>query len=386
MLIPAPITIPESWQKRYQILRVTMYLIISVITVIFALRVLFPVITQSFDFRAPSSSKNDILSPRSPDNATRTNGKIEAGGTIIADTTVVGNFSLVATTVVLEKKSAVPETLHFTMRRGYQSFFYPTGAPVADFPEETTYLIGDTYYALRGDILFPYVSQKAYLSRFPKEHSLAFDTFSSLPKHVSVSDTWLGFRVGSLLSNGSGVFIVTSEAEVRPVGSADIFLALGYDFADVIPVSEEELGGYKRGRIFLLGAVHPDGTVLFDQDTKSYYIIDQSTKRPLGPGTYRDFLLKDRHPIKVSSKASEQSVDCSLVPTMFGSGFSCSTSITALASGFGNDFELRIESPKTDIDINNVTVSFETAKNKENMMTLLSQIKQRLFARFSGAS
>ena len=34
-------------------------------------------------------------------------------------------------------------------------------------------------------------------------------------------------------------------------------LALGYRFEDVLPVNEEDLGIYKRGRILLMGAPHP---------------------------------------------------------------------------------------------------------------------------------
>ncbi|MFZ3031828.1 MAG: hypothetical protein WA082_02220 [Candidatus Moraniibacteriota bacterium] len=382
MFLDSPIAIPTAWQSRYRVLRVLLYCVIASVTIFFALRVLFPTLIQSFDFRAPGSSKNAILFPRSTENLPRTNGKIEQNGIMKADTAVIGDFSLIQATAVLEKDSALPETLPFTLRRSYQSFFYPTGDPVTDFPKESLYRVADTYYALRNGTLYPFVSDAAYLSRFEEKHALAAD--ASLLSNYPISEEWLGFRVGSLLSNATGVFVVTSEGEMRPVGSAEIFLALGYDFADVIPVSEEELGAYKRGRIFLLGAAHPDGTLLFDQDTATYYIIGREQKHPLLPGAYRDFLIRDKHPILVSTKASERSVSCALVPNLFGTNLSCATMITTLAPGLGNDFELTLTSPETDIDINSLTISFETAKNRQNMMTLLSQIKQRLLSRFGG--
>jgi len=380
--------IADDWQSRYRIFRLTLYLIIIAVTLVFMLRVFFPTLIQRFDFRTPQSSKNTILSPRSPQNTPRFNGKIESGGTLVADTTVVGDFSLINVDAALEKKSAVPETLDFTLRRGYQSFFYPTGEKISYFPyQESVYFIEGTYYALRDDILYPFVSEEAFLSRAPKDHT--FTAFNAtLFERYPVSETWLGFRVGSLLSNASGVFVVVSEEEVRPIGSAEIFLALGYNFADVIPVSEEELGVYKRGRIFLLGAIHPNGTLLFDQDTDAYYLIDQGTKRPLLPreGYYLDFLTQERHlhPIVVSSLTSEQSVHCTLTPNILSTALSCTTPIASLAPGFGNDFELYISSPQTALDLSTLSVSFETAKNKQNMMTILSQIKQRLLARFGG--
>ena len=387
MPFPLPFDIPTSEQRRYTILRVLLYLLIVLITIFFALRVLFPTITQSFDFRSPASSKNTLLSPRSPELVPRTNGKIEQDGTLIADTTVVGDFSQANIQATLEKNSAVPETLSFTLQRSYQSFFYPTGEKISYFPyQDSVYFIDGTYYALRNETLYPFVSEQAFLSRAPKDHVFTdFDT--TLFNRYPVSETWLGFRVGSLLGNAAGVFVVVSETEVRPVGSAEIFLALGYNFDDVIPVSEEELGIYQRGRILLLGAAHPDGTLLLDQDTDTYYLIDQGTKRPLVqpmPGYYLDFLTKERHlhPIVVSSQASEKTVTCTLTPDFLGRSLSCAAPLTNLIPGFGNDFRLVITTPETAIDINALSVSFETAKNKQNMMTLLSQIKQRLLSRF----
>jgi hypothetical protein len=383
MFFPSPIAIPEHWQSHYRKLRTLLYLGILILSILLAINVFFPTIEQIFDFRSASASKNTILSPRSPDNTDRSNGKIGHDDTLVADTAVVGDFSLVKASVTLEKNSAVPETLDFSLRRSYQSFLYPTGTPVADFPQEDVYLVNGTYYALRNGTLFPFVSEAAYLSRFPKEYAKTDD--ATLLKRSPVSEEWLGFRVGSLLANAMGVFVVTSETEARPVGSAEIFLALGYDFRDVIQASEEELGVYKRGRIFLLGAAHPDGTVFLDQDDGSYYLVDQRTKRPLLPGTYRDFLVTDKHPIIVSTQASTQSAHCSLLPNIFSTKLSCTTPITALAPGFGNDFELRITNPETGIEINALSVSFETAMNQENLMTLLAKIKQRLLARFAGA-
>ena len=380
-MIASPIPIPASWQQRYLFLRFVMYFLCIVMAVLLASRFFFPTITQNFDFRSPESSKNMLLAPRSPENTPRTNGKIESGGTLVTDTAVVGDFSLVTVTAVLEKKSALPETLSVSLRRSYQSFLYPSGEPVSDFPNETIMRAGDTYYLLRDDTLFPFVSEQAYLSRFPKERAFIVTDTTPFFVRFSVSDTWFGFRVGTLLSNANGVFVVVSETEVRPIGSADIFLSLGYNFADVIPVNEEELGVYQQGRILLLGAPHPDGTVLHDPTTDDYFLIQKGTKKPLLPGIYRDFLLETIHPIIVSSQASTETVRCILTPTIFHSAFSCTTPITTLIPGFGNDFELRMDSASA-IDLNTLSVSFETAKNRQNILTLLSQMKQRLLARF----
>ncbi len=378
-----PFAIAKPWRTHYLVLRMTLYVVIAVVTLVLAFRVLFPIIVQQFDFRSPGSSKNAISSPRSPDGTPRLNGKIEGGGTMLADTTVVGDFSLLSLRANLEKKSAFPESLRFSVRRSYQSFFYPTGPPVTDFPAETIYRLDDTYYALRDGVLSPFVSDGAYHSRLPEGRAVPAD--ASLLTLYPVSPQWLGYRVGSLLGNATGVFVVVSETEVRPVGSADIFLALGYNFEDVVSVSEEELGVYRRGRILLLGDAHPDGTILRDRDTESYFVVDARTKRPLLAGPYRDFLLaQTKHPIAVSIEASLVTESCTMKPNLWGTALLCTFPL-ALPVGYGNDYQLSITSDIA-IDMNTLSASFETAKNRENMMTLLSQIKQRLLARFGGTN
>ncbi|MEK9151306.1 MAG: hypothetical protein AAB547_01600 [Patescibacteria group bacterium] len=373
------IPIPEAWRKRYQVLRVLLYIAVISTVIIFALRVLFPTLVFSFNFKTPGSSKNNILDPRSPENTPRTNGKIETGDTLIADAGIVGSFSQARAQVTLEKQSAIPESLEFSLRRSYRSFLLPTGADVTGFPQESLYKIEGTYYALRNDTLYPFVSDNAYLSRYPDDfaESVSGDFLARYP----VSESWIGFRIGSVVSFAAGVFLIVSDTEMRPVGSADIFLALGYRFEDVRPASAEEIGIYGRGRIFLLGAQHPDGTLFLDRDTETYYLVDHGMKRPITDAKYRDFISKQQTPISVSSKSSEVRANCILVPSLFGQSFSCTTPIDTLSPENGSDFEIRVEGADADIDINTLQVSFATDKSTENMLTLLSAIKQRLLSR-----
>lgn len=381
MLFTEPtIPVPEAWRKRYQLLRALLYMIVIATVVIFALRVLFPTLIFSFNFKTPSSSKNNLLDPRSPENIPRTNGKIEAGGTLIADAGIVGNFAQARAHVTLEKQSALPENLAFSLRRSYRSFLLPTGTDVTGFPEESLYKIDGTYYTLRDGTLFPFVSENAYRSRYPDE--FAVPATRDFLARYPVSENWIGFRIGSVVSFADGVFLIASDTEMRPVGSADIFLALGYRFEDVRPASEEEIGIYKRGRIFLLGAQHPDGTLLLDRDTQTYYLVEQDMKRAITDPRYRDFIIRQQTPISVSSRSGETRANCTLEPSLFGQSFSCSTELAALPSQLGSDFEIRIEGANADIDINTLQVSFATDKSTENLLTLLSQIKQRLLSRF----
>lgn len=374
------IAIDPKWQKRYSLFRGLLYVFVTLIALLFISRALFPTLVFSFNFKTPSSSKNTLLTPRSETGTVRTNGKIEAEGTLITDTAAVGNFSQVNVEATLENKSALPQTLDFSLRRSYQSFLLPTGPVIGNFARESLYHIDTTYYALRDNTLYPFISEQAYLSNYPE--SFALPATENFLKKYPVAEHWLGFRVGSLVSFADGIFLIVSDTEMRPIGSADIFLALGYRFEDVIAGNEEEIGIYKRGRIFLLGAVHPDGTLLLDQDTRTYYLVDQGFKRPIGSPAYRDFLLSKQTPIIVSSVQSELQVKCALTPSFSGRTFSCSAPAEILNTPFGNDFEIRLSGSDVNIDINTLTVSLDTLRNDQSMFTLLSQIKQRIFSRF----
>jgi len=381
-LLPSFIVIPSSWKTRYVVLRIGMYVLIFSIALTFALRVLFPTLEQGFNFRTPSSSRNNIVDPRVAAGELRTNGKMNPDETLLSNTSVAGDFSQIKVSITLEKNSEIPETALFSLRRSYRSFLYPIGSPLSNFPSETIFRVDDDYYALRNNVLHPFVSEKAFATHYPISSSFSLPATEELFVRYPLSEEWLGFRVGSLISNATGVFVVVSETEVRPIGSAEVFLALGYDFNDVIPASEEELGIYKRGRIFLLGEPHPDGTLFFDEDTKTHFMIEQNTKRPLA-GTYKDFLIAGKHPIIASSNAAEESINCELLPNgLSGRTFSCETPLGSLRDNKGNDYELKLSQNDASIDMNTLIVAFITDKNKQNMMTLLSQIKQRLFSRF----
>jgi len=371
--------IPARLNRSYQIARVFLYTVIVSVVIYFFLQTFFPTFTFFYNFRV-SNSGNTLLDPHSASNVPATNGKVVENGALITSASVTGKFSQVLVSLALEKKSAIPNTLQVTLKRSYRSFFLPTGSSVTGFPEESVYLVDDVYYALRGDSLYPFVSSNAYVSRYPESKAIRENT--DFLKKYHVSEDWIGYRVGTMVSFADGVFLITSETEMRPIGNAETLLALGYRFEDVRPASEEEIGIYKRRRIILLGTQHPDGTLLLDRDTNIYYLVENNFKRAIVDASYRDFIMSKQSPIIASSEESKKQVSCVLEPGLLGQSFSCQTPIDLLVAGFGNDFQVTIEKNDTDIDISTLEVSFKTEKNKQNIMLILSQIKQRLFSRF----
>jgi hypothetical protein len=372
--------IPETLRSRYTKLRIVLWLLIVSSGGALLFSFLFPTIDTTFDFRNPRSSKNTITDPRSPEGAPRLNGKVEASGTLIAHTSVLGDFSRGTVSLRLEKQSAVPEYLAISLRRTYRAALFPIGPALDRLPaSEDIVRSGSEYYLVQNGAFHRFVSEAAFRSRFPE--SAAREAGPDELNRLPLAEDFVGFRVGSLLSFADGVFVVTSETEIRPIGSAEIFLALGYRFEDVLPVSEEDIGIYERGRIFLLGLPHPDGTLLLDTDTDVLYVVEGNQRRPVSHADVRRFLEARQTPITFSSSEAERTSACTAHSGWRSRLLSCSLSLDDLRSISAPDYELTLSSP-TAIDINTLSLSLETRPDERNMRVLLAKVKQRILNRF----
>lgn len=381
MNIHPPFTpIPETLQPLYVRLRIMLFIVLFLSGGALAYSFLFPTITTSFDFRNPKSSKNQIFDPRGTDDSVKTNGKINPSEKLVANTSPLGDFSVLSVGIDLEKRSATPTSIDVVIRKNYRAYLFPLGTPV-EHPDMTSlFRIEDTYYRLSGNQLHPFVSEAAFLSRFPIS-AARIESPDWRAQHP-VSNEFIGFRVGSLVSFADGIFLITSERDMRPIGSAEIFLALGYHFEDVIPGNEEDLGIYKRGRIFLMGAPHPDGTLFQNQDTGEYFLIESGFRRPLNSGDYLDFLLSKTHPIVTTAPDTSLEAVCSAKAGLLPRALDCTIDLRPLTGSIGSDYEVTLSGNDVAIDISTLTLAFDTRLNAENGAALLAKVKDRLLTRF----
>lgn len=365
----------------YRPLRLLMWVGIVIGGTWFSLSILFPTITQAFDFDNPGASRNQIVEPRAIDGTARTNGKLEAEGELIANTSLLGDFSAATVSFTLESDSAFPEYLSASLGRGYRAMWLPAGAPINQGPQATIYLIDTTYYLLENNVLVPFISEAAYRSRYPDSQTIArsdANIFDQYPRGQQP----LGFRIGSLLSFADGVFVVVSETEMRPIGSAEIFLARGYRFEDVMPASEEELGIYKRGRIVLLNTPPIDGTLYRDQGTDTVFVIENGARHAITDTSYRDFLIAKQQPIETRASDTERSVDCILESGFFPRTYRCTIPLAELNGNLGFDYELTLEATDADFEMETLSLAFDTHVTLDNARTLLAKVKQRILVRF----
>ncbi len=373
--------IPAHLEPVYRKLRITLWVAIAVAGMAVAYTFLFPTISTTFDFRNPKSSRNQIFDPRSVDGLARTNGKLETGGVLIANTSPLGDFSHLSVGIDLEKRSESPSHITVTVEKNYRAFLYPVGEPVRDFPAAELYRTDDgTVYLLQDGTLRRFVSDAAFLSRYPAD--MARDVTSDFLARYPIASDFVGFHVGSLISFADGVYIVTSETEIRPIGSAEIFLALGYSFEDVIPVSEEDLGIYKRGRIFLMGAPHPDGTLFEERESGRLYLIDNGLRRLIADGRYQDFLRTRIHPILALESDSQRFARCDAIAGLLPRALDCDINLDTLSGSLGPDYAIRLSGNDVDIDITSLSLAFGTRLDIANAETLAAKVKARILTRF----
>jgi hypothetical protein len=242
--------------------------------------------------------------------------------------------------------------------------------------------IRDTVYQLHDGILSRFASEAAALSRY--DASAITDADESILAQHPLSDEWIGFRPGTLISFADGVFVVYSDTEVRPIGSALIFQSLGYDWNDVIPVSEEDMGAYKRGKIILPGALHAPGTLFRDTDSDRYFTIDaQNRRRPITDPTLLRFFLARTHAIPVSIKSRELSSHCTLQPgILFSHAYTCTLPLENLREIPESDYQFMLH-PTASISIESMSITLNRSLETANFRGTLSQLKTRILDRYA---
>lgn len=380
-MLPTPFIISPSVVPLYRRLRLLLWIGIVFGGGAFILSMLFPTITQSFEFDNPGSSRNTIVEPRAPDNTSLTTGKVTHDTPLIANTSLLGDFSSATIRFTLEDDSALPQTVKATLSRAYRALLLPLGEPIDTVRPETVLRIDNTYYIFENDTLFPFVSEAAYRSRFD-ESQRVMEVDTSFLERYPRATTPIGFRVGSLVSFAYGVFVVTSNTEIRPIGSAEILLALGYRFEDVKPANEEELSLYTRGRIILLNTPHADGTLFRDLDTNEVFMVENGKRRIITDETYRTFLEGEQMPIPTRSHDREESVTCNPQSKLFPRTYSCEVLLDDFRDNLGSDYQLLIETGAEDFEMETLTTAFNTHVTPENARTLVAKVKNRILARF----
>jgi hypothetical protein len=324
-------TLPKPWDTRYTIARVLLVSAFVASGIYFTYLVLFPSQSSVFDFKNPQASKNTLLDPHAPDNTPLEKGTITTKVPLVISAALMrGDYSLLHITLTPTKKSALPTGV-VLLQKSYRAFFLPLGDPI------TT----------------PNPSESA-------------------------------FHSGALLSFADGVFLIDGT-KVRPIGDATIFENLGYHWEDVVPASEEDMGMFEKGKIVLLGNMHPDGTVLYDPDTHHYFLIQDGKKHLIQDEAIAQSYLHGTHPIIISEQSLDTIQSCPLILSgLLTKSYDCSTPIDTLKNFPGDSYRFTVQL-NGDVSFQTMEAVFSDTINPGNMKASLSQIKQRIFSHYGSA-
>jgi hypothetical protein len=429
--------------KKYVALRIALHIVFFIGVFFIAYNILFPAISLVFSFANINSPKNNLnLSTATLKSDALTKGSVTDNDVLGFAAHPSGIFSHAIVEITANNKSGNIENASVEIRKSYEAFFYPTGDPVGfkdgtllvadnayyivsdgalrkfsnvaltaqlgysknsfmsvsqddlkynkpgdditngatNYPDDTLFAIGDTYYQLKDQQLFPFVSTRAFFSQFEANQAIIKD--DSFLKNHTVSDKQLGFADGTLASFDQSVFIL-SEGKSYPISNAETFVKMGFDWNNVIAVNSEELGIYAKQKQFTYNQPHPDGTLFLDQKINKYFVIQNEEKHPIENAAVAKTYAEQK-PVLVSLQESEVSVSCQLKKKFLSlsNTYTCNIPLNSIDSFLGFDFQ--IDAKFTDNEkISNINTTFYTSPTWENFILFLSKIKGGLITNYT---
>lgn len=246
------------------------------------------------------------------------------------------------------------------------------------YPEGALVTIEENFYAFRNGALSPFVSESAFLSRYPREFSAKgnMEVLGSIPQ----GDEMIGFSNSTLLSFDSAVYILDG-ATAHPIADVPTFESFGLDWDDVIPANSEELGMYRKGRQFTILDTHPEGSVFRDKTTNEIYILDEKTLRPVKSSALKSFLARRSAVVADIGATDEPLCAHSEISSEKKGGVACVLNVSSLADVPGNTYRLTV-TPINDIRIATFTMRLTQDISWSNLRTLLANLKAQVIDRF----
>ncbi|NTU66721.1 MAG: hypothetical protein HGB08_02230 [Candidatus Moranbacteria bacterium] len=426
-------------KKKYRIYRMAQACVYSaaiLAALYLADSVLFPSVDFNFSFADPASSRNGFV-PQYRDGSEMKSGRIPKGSQIYFDTALLGNFSHVEISLTRDQNFKKLQNVKVEMRKSYQAFLYPEGAPIgfrdgtliknngkyyivsggkfrqfgsdkiisafgfpkdafldasdddmkyneagemiADsttYPDFSIFKTAGRYYILENGMLREFVSQEAYLSRYEENQAIPKD--ESFIRSFTLSKEQLGFSDGSLVAYGTSGFVVSGK-EILPISNAGTFVDKGFKWEDIKNISGDEFSLYSQAlKHFSDSSPHPDGTIFLTSDTHLWYMVEGERKHPLPSDAIASTWIKGRSPVTVSSAGAGVLSSCIINEDSSGKT-SCKLIIppSAYQELPGVDYEFDIVS-ENDMKLTNIEAFFTQDMTKNNLKTSVLGLLRRI--------
>lgn len=246
------------------------------------------------------------------------------------------------------------------------------------YPEDTLFKFGDEdYYILKNNHLIKFVSTQAFHSRFSDQETLT-GTKEIMQHYPIDEEAWEGFADGSLLSYGQAVFIVNGNY-ILPVNSPGTFLSYGYFWEDIINVGGDEIGLYKKTKLFTTDAFHSDGTI-FQDENHNLYRVFQNQIHSL-PSLNVAWAWLKRAPIFVSQSQSQIVQKCSL-RKIWNGHWQCSLDLNPLKDLPGKDIQFELSANQKEIRLDQIQVTFRKERSWQSLQDLFNNLKSQIKSRY----
>lgn len=251
-----------------------------------------------------------------------------------------------------------------------------------NYADDSLFVVGNTYYRLENQTLYPFISQGAFQSFFEPQQAVSKN--EDFLNHYPVSPEAIGYSSGSLLSFDTSAFVVDGK-KVVPFSNPETFLSFGYDWSDIIPVTEEEIGLYERSKIITIDQPHPDGTIFADPQSSKYFLIKEKMKLPIvGNDILKTYSKKK--PILIGEKSLEFNSSCKLERfsrQLFS--YRCAMPVENLNTFPGSDYHFTAALSEN-VRLQNINVFFSRNINLINLKDTLYRITLRILSNYGYAS
>lgn len=431
------IPLAEKNYRLYKKLQIALYAAAFLLASAMAVRVIFDTQNFSFSFANPDSNKNNITAPRYQDtDGLVEKGAIAAGRDLYFDMSSTGIFSEAVIEFPPDEDSPEPGSGSVSVKKAYQAFLYPEGAPIGfrdgtlvksggdffiiskselrriepsalpilgypsgafieasaeelrynpagqpvksgdGYPDHSLFRIEGNYYILEGQQLKRFSSEQAYLSRY--EPDQAIDKNADFLSGYAADGTPVGFSDGTLISYGESVYIVSGN-NILPINNPVTFLEKGFAWENVIAAGADEIELYEKTKLFTIKNAHPDGAVFATDTNHNYFMVRGLEKHPLPSKNILDSWLK-HSPITVSEKSLEASSRCDIKKDYFGS-YSCEIPISDLQQLGGANYEFVMKLDNS-AKIDRLDVSFKKDISRANLVVFLRDIYNKIKNRY----
>jgi len=312
--------------KSYKVLQTSLYGLSFLTAAYLISMILFPSQFFEFSFNNSSAKSNTLTAVNINDSGKLKNGAVAVGENLSFTASSPSFFSKAVIQFELDKKSKATDmdTSKVSVRKAYRSFFYPDADP------------------------------------------------TEIENYIQARSSQI-FGDGSLASYGDSIYVI-SDGQAMPIDSPETFIALGYDWKNVMPIDADQFAIYTKGSLLTLYSAHPNGTV-FQTDTDKKYIV-KDAKKYLLPADFTTIAA-----VRVSEKSFEIAAGCQLQKNWLTlRKYDCSLPLDQLQnmpgkdymfdSKFSNDIQLQAINVelKRDMTFSNFNLSLNNLlkRSKEN--------------------